>query len=356
MAASELIALTAGSVKGAEKLLVEDGETQIKTPRGDRGVTVLLDFGREVFGNVEVGIAGSGSGIIDLGYSELLEDGRVKPNRGEMKYSDRIVLKKGRLDWQSFEPRAFRYIQIEFRWCSKAVELEYVRVNQTTYPAALTASFECSDSLLNDIWNAGAYTAHLCMNDTFVNSPWRDRAQWWADARIVSRVAYYAFNDTKLLEQGLRQFADSQKPDGRIAAVYPSSTEQFVPDTSLFWVLSVLEHYAFTDDAEVATELYPAVKRLLRMVCVVRMRGRSDRKRARRTVHRRSRPGPARRIDRAQLPLPRGDAGRWRAGLYHGNRGRSPSLAGIGEPAEARRKQAPLLSTSRALRGVQGRW
>ena len=90
------------------------------------------------------------------------------------------------------------------------------------------------------------------MNDTFVNSPWRDRAQWWTDARIVSRAAYYVFNDTKLLEQGLRQFADSQKPDGRIAAVYPSSTEQFVPDTSLFWVLSVLEHYAFTDDAEVA--------------------------------------------------------------------------------------------------------
>ena len=148
MAESGLAALTAGSVSGADKLLIEEGEAHIKTPRGDRGVTLLLDFGREVFGNVEIGIAGSGTGVIDLGYSELLEDGRVKPNRGEMNYTDRVILKKGRLDWQSFEPRAFRYVQIEFRWCSKTVALEYVRVNQTTYPAAMTATFECSDSIL----------------------------------------------------------------------------------------------------------------------------------------------------------------------------------------------------------------
>ncbi len=263
MAASELAGLTAGSVKNADKLLVEEGETQVKTPRSDRGVVLLLDFGQEVFGNVEIGVAGSGTGIIDLGYGELLEDGRVKPDRGDMKYSDRIILGKGRLDWQSFEPRAFRFIQIEFRWLSKDVSLSYVKVNQTTYPAAVSASFECSDSMLNDLWRVGVRTAKLCMNDTFVNSPWRDRAQWWTDAMIVSEVAYYAFNDTKLLQQGLRQFADSQRPDGRIAAVYPSGVEQYVPDTSLFWVFSVLECCAFTGDSEMVGELYPAVKRLL---------------------------------------------------------------------------------------------
>ena len=168
---------------------------------------MILDFGREVFGNVEIGIGGSGSGVIDIGYGELLEDGRVKPNRGGLKYTDRLILKKGKLHWQGFESRAFRYMQIEFRRCTKVVALDYIMVNQTTYPVKYTGSFECDDGLLNEIWRVGAYTTELCMEDTFIDCPWRERAQWWGDARIESRAAYYAFDDTKLLAQGLRQMA-----------------------------------------------------------------------------------------------------------------------------------------------------
>ena len=263
MAASELSNLSSGSVKSADALLADDGLTHIKTPRGDKGVVIVLDFGREVFGNVEIGIAGSGSGVIDLGYSERLEDGRVKPNFSGINYTDRVILNKGRLDWQGFEPRAFRYLQIEFRWCSRAVALEYVKVNQTTYPVQHAGYFECSDRLLNEIWRVGAYTAHLCMEDTFIDCPWRERAQWWGDARIESRVAYYAFDDTALLAQGLRQIAQTQQPDGMICGMYPASEDRLVPDFALFWVFSILDHYAFTDDIGMVRELYPNVKRLL---------------------------------------------------------------------------------------------
>lgn len=264
ISAGELIDIKAGSVKNPETLLAADGQAHIRTPRGDRGVVVILDFGREVFGNVEIGISGSGRGCIDIGYAELLEDGRVKPTRGSMNYTDRVSLNKGKLEWQGFDSRAFRYMQIEFRRCSKPVAIDYIRVNQTTYPIELTGSFECSDRLLNDIWQIGAYTAQLCMEDTFIDSPWRERAQWWGDARIESRVAYYAFNDTKLLAQGLRQIASSQNRDGAILGLYPAGEEMLLPDFSLFWVFSILDYFGFTDDAGLVKELYPSVKRLMR--------------------------------------------------------------------------------------------
>lgn len=260
---TELSKLTAGKIKNHEALLTEDGETQIKTPRGDRGVAIILDFGCEVFGNVEVGIAGSGSGIIDLGYSEVLEDDRVRPDRDSVKYVDRITLKKGKLHWQGFEPRAFRYMQIEFRRCSKTVDIEYIRVNQTTYPVDLVGSFECDDALLNDIWHAAAYTAHLCMEDTYIDCPWRNRAQWWADARIESRTAYYAFDDTALLAQGLRQFADTQDRNGAIAGMFPASDDKLVPDFALQWIFSLLDYYGFTDDADFLKDLYPNLRKLM---------------------------------------------------------------------------------------------
>jgi len=263
MAQAELAPIKSGSVKNAEILISGEGEARISTPRGDKGVVILLDFGREVFGNVEVGIAGSARGCIDLGYSELLQDGHVKPNRGDTRYTDRILLKKGRLEWQSFEPRAFRYMQIEFRRCSKPVMLEYIRVNQTTYPIQYTGSFECNDRLLNEIWETGAYTARLCMEDTFIDCPWRERAEWWGDARIASRVAYYAFDDTTLLAQGLRQIASTQCRDGAIPGLYPVGGDVLVPDFSLFWVFSILDYFAFADDAELVRDLYPVVRRLM---------------------------------------------------------------------------------------------
>lgn len=263
MAASELVDLSAGNVKHPETLLTEEGSTQVKMPRGDKGVAVILDFGREVFGNLEIGIGGSGSGTIDIGYGEILDDNHVKPNLGEMKYSDRVILKKGKLNWQSFEPRSFRYLQIEFRRCSKSVSLEHVSVNQTTYPVERMGSFECSDPILNDIWKTGAYTASLCMEDTFIDSPWRDRAQWWADARIESRTAYYAFDDVKLLAQGLRQIADTQDRNGAVMGIYPATEEKLIPDFALYWIFSILDYYAFSDDAGLVRDLYPNVKRLM---------------------------------------------------------------------------------------------
>lgn len=264
MAEAELGPLKAGSAKDVEALLTEGGKTEVKTPRGDRGVVILLDFGTEVSGNVEIGIAGSGTGCIDLGYAELLEDDRVKPNKAGVKYTDRLLLKKGRLNWQGFEPRGFRYMQMEFRWCSKPVSIEYVRVNQTTYPAELKSTFECSDPLLNDIWKIGARTTLLCMEDTFIDCPWRERAQWWGDARIEARVAYYAFDDTALLAQGLRQLAGSQTRDGWIAGMYPAGEEKLLPDFALLWVFSLLDYFGFTDDADLLRDLYPNVKNLLK--------------------------------------------------------------------------------------------
>ncbi|MCX6345158.1 MAG: family 78 glycoside hydrolase catalytic domain [Armatimonadetes bacterium] len=263
MADSELAPLKSGKVVNSEALLSDSGETKISTPRSDMGVVVVLDFGREVFGNVELGVAGSASACIDIGYSEILEDGRVKPDRGGMRYTDRVMLKKGRLEWQGFEPRALRYMQIEFRRCSGTVALEYVRINQTTYPVKNIGSFECSDQLLNDIWRIGAYTTRLCMEDTFIDCPWRERAMWWGDARIQSRSAFYAFDDTRLLAQGLRQLASQQTDEGAILGMYPGESDKLMPDFSISWLFSLLDYYAFADDAGLLRELYPNVERLL---------------------------------------------------------------------------------------------
>jgi len=263
MSLSALSELTAGSVKGVNSLISGDGVTQVRTPRGETGVAIVLDFGREVFGDVEIGIAGSSGGCVDIGYAELLEDGRVKPDRDGAKYTDRIILGRGRFRWQSFEPRAFRYMQIEFRRLGRPAVIEYVRVNRTAYPVRAVGSFECSDSLLNEIRRTAAYTTELCMEDSLISSPRSDRSLCWADVRLTARAAYYAFGDTALPALALRQAAETQTDDGALRGIAPPSFGEPPADLMLLWVLSVLEYYAFSDDLDLVRDLYPSVRRLM---------------------------------------------------------------------------------------------
>ncbi|MFQ3548358.1 MAG: family 78 glycoside hydrolase catalytic domain [Armatimonadota bacterium] len=261
---SALTPIRAGSVKNADSILFDSGKCEIKTARNSNKATIIiLDFAKEVFGNIELGFSCSGSGIIDLGYSELLEEDKVKPNKAGVRYTDRIILKKGSYNWQSFEPRGFRYIHLEFRKLTKSLQLEYVRVNQTTFPVEHTGGFLCNDDILNKIWEVGRYTTQLCMEDSFIDCPWRERAQWWADARVQSRVAFYVFGDTSLLAQGIRQIASSQKQNGMVCGMYPSGYERILPDFALLWVYSIMDYYAYSNDFEMLKDQYPKIKKLL---------------------------------------------------------------------------------------------
>lgn len=262
VAHSELSPLRAGSAEGIESLTTGIAKAEIRTPRGGRGVVVILDMGREVFGHVEIGLSSGGRGMVDMAYGERLEDGRVKPNKDGARHTDRVLMARGRCAWESFEPRAFRYLQVEFRRFGSPVEIEAVNVVERLYPLEERGTFECSDRALNEIWKLGVQTARLCAEDVFIDSP-LTRRMCWPDTRILSRVAYYAFGDTELLAQSLRQIAATQRASGAIPGFYPVVDDEPVLDFALSWVFSILDYYAFSDDVELVIEFYPAVRRLM---------------------------------------------------------------------------------------------
>lgn len=262
--AAQLTELVRGSVNGSEALLRKRGSMAVRTPRTGEGVVVVLDFGREVFGDLEIGIARSSRGYIDIAYSEVLEDGRVRPDRSGSQYVDRVILGKGPFAWQSFEPRAFRYVQLEFRRLGRGAVIDYVRVNELTYPVSICGSFDCSDPLLNRIWKTAVQTAQLCMQDSFVTSPSANSSLNWVDARVVARSAYYAFGDTSLFAKVLKDVAYSQASDGTLPGVMEHGCESPPADLMLFWVICVLDYYAYSGDLALVRELYACVRRLMK--------------------------------------------------------------------------------------------
>ena len=193
---------------------------------GSAGVSLVLDFGKEVSGFPYFFIPECGGGRIDIGYSERLEpDGTVNPNRWggpPVHYADRLILRPGEQYFYTLDPRAFRYMRLDFYDNPERVRLIAIGVFQSGYPVEYKGDFQCSDALLNRIWEVGRYTTELCMDDAFMDCPWRERGQYLGDLAVEMRIAAYTFGDTALARRGLSQFPLGANEKGWFPGVYPA--------------------------------------------------------------------------------------------------------------------------------------
>ena len=94
---------------------------------GVDGVSVVLDFGKEVSGFPLLVVRKGGGGRIDIGYSERLEaDGVVNPDHWggcDVHYADRLIMRPGFQRYQPLDHRAFRYMRLDFYECPEPVEI-----------------------------------------------------------------------------------------------------------------------------------------------------------------------------------------------------------------------------------------
>ena len=258
--------------------LTLSGRPAVFHPGAEHGRYAVIDFGLELTGYPVLEIDGAlGGEIVDLGYAETLETpagamvpptapagGIVNPDRAGVHNADRYICRPGRQHFQTFDKRAFRYLQLDVRNLTQPIRIGPVSLLFSTYPVGYRGGFECADDLLNRIWEVGRWTAQLNMEDAYSDSPWRERGQWWGDVRVEAFVSYYAFGDTRLLRQGLRQIAQSQTSDGLTMGVYPTEwTGGLLPTYTLLWVVSLYDYVLYAGDRSLLRELFPAVERAM---------------------------------------------------------------------------------------------
>ena len=141
-----------------------------------------------------------------------------------------------RLSDLEFGQTGFRYVRIELleneaRWNIKSIlgvfvyrELEY------------EGTFECSDSLLNKIYDTAAYTVHLNMQNMLWDGIKRDRLVWVGDTHPEYLAIRSLFRDCSIVFDNLR-FAKDE-------AVLPSWMNG-MPSYSFWWMI-ILRDVSFT--------------------------------------------------------------------------------------------------------------
>src|SRR5206468_10464451 len=103
------------------------------------------------------------------------------------------------------------------------------------------------------IWETGAYTAHLCMQDGIWDAPKRDRGRWVGDLDVAGRVISSAFGDAALIEQTLQA----------LVPPHPGAHVNGIPGYSALWVTSLYGIYSHSGDKEFVAREHDALLQVL---------------------------------------------------------------------------------------------
>ena len=221
----------------------------------------VLDFAENSAGYLVFDLEGEPGTIIDFGYGESFADGVVNCNCQTVRYCDRIILSGRPLSHQLMFPKCLRYLLVEVRRGNAT--LKAVRQDLSTYPVEWRGSFTCSgEPVLSRVWQIGAHTVQLCMEDIYMDTPRRERAGWLGDLLPEALAAYYTFGETELARHSLELFMLSQQSEGYISGRYPGRKIGNMPTWSACYSMALADYVRFSGDREFPRKLWPGVCRL----------------------------------------------------------------------------------------------
>lgn len=238
---------------------------------------VVFDFGQEVVGRLGFKIRAEAGTIIDIVHRESEQQDKMLLSVMQARNWIRYTAKEGLQIWQTFDYDAFRYVQLAIHHSFRPVEILEVWVEEQGYPIKNQGEFQCSDMVLNRLWEASVHTASICMQDVIPDNPGREQAPWSGDIEFAKMPIYYIAGEYELTKRSLLQTSYGQVKSGKMKCLWPSGMafEFFtnglvmgggseIPHHSIQWISSIWRHYLYSGDREVLIRLLPSVKLLIK--------------------------------------------------------------------------------------------
>ncbi len=233
----------------------------IKTERS--GNDLFAEFEREGIGYLQLnGLKGNGQ--INIYYGESPAEARDK---GRSYLCDKVMVTadsitdlatlstKPRLNnYQLPSSRAMRYVTVE---CEDGVSVDDIILQSEMKEVAQRGSFECSDTLLNHIWQTSAYTLHLTDREVMIEGIKRDRWMWSGDAIQSYLMNYYSLFDAPVVQRTIWALRGKDPVRQHINTIL---------DYTFYWFNSVYDYYLYTGDSGFVRRIYPRMQSLMQWV------------------------------------------------------------------------------------------
>lgn len=209
-------------------------------------LTFVLDFGRIHAGRIHLECTGSPGTRVTMHISEI---------EGKIDSTVSFIMGKGAQEYQSWNLQSIRYLTVTISNISSSVEINNLYLVSSYYPVSQEGTFCCSDSLLNDIYQAGKNTLQFCRQDYHLDSPVHQEALGCTgDYMIESLMEYYTFGDPGLTRLDIWRTAQLLRAHDGV---------MFHTSYSLLYIQMISDYYLFTGDLECVVQTSDTVEQLL---------------------------------------------------------------------------------------------
>ncbi|MCF3108993.1 hypothetical protein LL912_09410 [Niabella sp. CC-SYL272] len=261
-----------GQVTGTEQLLKKgigqaslNNSDVIVLKTTEKGLaSVLLDFGREMNGALEI-ITGmwpapNGPRKVRIRFGESVSEAMAELGVHGSTNDHAIRDFNLMLPWlgkvQSGES-GFRFARIDLLDVNAEAQLKEVRVISTYRDIPYLGSFKSSNERLNKIWEVGAYTVHLNMQDYLWDGIKRDRLVWVGDLHPEVSTVNTVFGYNEVVPRSLDLARNTTPLPGWMSGI---STY------SMWWIIIQHDWYMHHGDLRYLKEQQAYLKGLLQQI------------------------------------------------------------------------------------------
>ena len=220
-----------GQVSTSEEHMTEFGH----------GGSVLLDFGKEIQGGIQITRAMYGSHdparfrlVLGESVSEALSDVTEKGSTATNDHAVRdFEISVPWLGAAEYGNSGFRFARLDYLGDDEQTALVAVRAISKYRDIPYLGSFHCSDKRLDNIWQTGAYTVHLNMQDYLWDGIKRDRLVWIGDMHPEVMTVGTVFGNHEVVRKSL-DYVREGTPEGWMNGIC---------SYSLWWI--IIHHHLY---------------------------------------------------------------------------------------------------------------
>ena len=257
-----------GDVKNPERLLKE-GIGQSTLSNADvcaiKGrASIILDFGKELHGGLQV-VTGmsptAGPQKLHLTFGESVSESMSREGEKGATNDHAMRCFEMQVPWLGVAEignSGYRFLRIETIDENATLYLREIRAISIYRDIERIGLFTCDDTLLNKIWDVGAHTVHLCMQDYLWDGIKRDRLVWIGDMMPEVMSVFSVFGADDIIPRSLDLTREATPLPGWMNGI---------SSYSLWWILLHEKWYQYTGDVKYleqqADYLFPLLEQVI---------------------------------------------------------------------------------------------
>ena len=179
-------------------------------------------------------------------------------------FKDDYIAKEGTQDYESYPWRTGNTLILEV---DAGITLKKVGYRRSYYPSEEVGRFQTGEKDLDTLFQKAQNTLSICMRDTYMDCPERERSPYLGDAANQIGMSFYALDTEshKMTKKTILTLLGWIKEDHILPTRSPSKTTNECPAQNLAFLVATRDYYLNTGDAETMKLFYPAMIEYLKL-------------------------------------------------------------------------------------------